>query len=191
MAAHPRHKVPGAKKGRPSNYNPAYCTVVKKMVRLGATTIEVAAALDMPVHRVYAWRAAYQEFSDSFKIAMTTATDRVERSLFEKATGYTYPSERIFCNKNGTVTRVPIVEHVPPETAAAIFWLKNRRPEVWADTKTFAGDPNNPVTLALAEAQGSVLAFTRRIDEIAAAQTANGAAGGLPGPAPLPRVGEK
>jgi hypothetical protein len=72
MAAHPRHRVPGAKKGRPSKYNPAYCAIVKKMVRLGATTIEVAAALDMPVHRVYAWRAAYQEFSDSFKIAMTT-----------------------------------------------------------------------------------------------------------------------
>jgi hypothetical protein len=26
------------------------------------------------------------------------------------------------------------VEHVPPEVTAGIFWLKNRRPDLWRDT---------------------------------------------------------
>ena len=30
-------------------------------------------------------------------------------------------SEKIFCNKDGEVTRVPIVEHVPPDVTAQIF----------------------------------------------------------------------
>ena len=29
--------------------------------------------------------------------------------------------------------RVPYVEHVPPDTTACIFWLKNRRREDWRD----------------------------------------------------------
>jgi hypothetical protein len=31
------------------------------------------------------------------------------------------------------VTRVPVRKHVPPDTAACIFWLKNRRPALWRD----------------------------------------------------------
>ena len=32
-----------------------------------------------------------------------------------RAVGYSFNSEKIFCNKDGEVTRVPIVEHVPPD----------------------------------------------------------------------------
>ena len=28
----------------------------------------------------------------------------------------------------------PYVEHVPPSDVACIFWLKNRRPDLWRDT---------------------------------------------------------
>ena len=31
------------------------------------------------------------------------------------------------------MTRVPIVEHVPPDVTAQIFWLKNRDPARWRD----------------------------------------------------------
>ena len=31
------------------------------------------------------------------------------------------------------MTRVPIVEHVPPEVTAQIFWLENRDPARWRD----------------------------------------------------------
>ena len=42
-----------------------------------------------------------------------------------RTVGYSFNSEKIFCNKEGVVTRVPYVEHVPPDVTAAIFWLKN------------------------------------------------------------------
>jgi hypothetical protein len=59
----------------------------------------------------------------------------VEQSLYQRAVGYSLNSEKIFCNKDGEVTRVPIVEHVPPDVTAQIFWLKNRKPSEWRDVQ--------------------------------------------------------
>ena len=46
--------------------------------------------------------------------------------------GYTHDAVKIFQHQ-GEPVRVPYREHVPPDTTAAIFWLKNRRPEEWRD----------------------------------------------------------
>ena len=50
-----------------------------------------------------------------------------------RAVGYSYDAEKIFCDKNGNVTKVPYREHVPPDVTAQIFWLKNRDPKRWRD----------------------------------------------------------
>jgi hypothetical protein len=55
------------------------------------------------------------------------------RSLYQRAVGYSYNAEKIFCDKNGNVTKVPYREHVPPDVTACIFWLKNRDPAHWHD----------------------------------------------------------
>ena len=52
-------------------------------------------------------------FLGPLKAGKAEADDRVERSLYSR--GYSFNSEKIFCNKDGEVTRVPIVEHVPPD----------------------------------------------------------------------------
>ena len=55
------------------------------------------------------------------------------RALYQRANGYSYETVKIFCDKNGKVTRVPYRVHVPPDVTAQIFWLKNRDPEHWRD----------------------------------------------------------
>jgi hypothetical protein len=55
---------------------------------------------------------------------------RVKRSLLHRAAGYSYHSEKIFVSDR-RVTRVPVVEHVPPSENAAKFWLQNRAPREW------------------------------------------------------------
>jgi hypothetical protein len=66
-------------------------------------------------------------------------------SLYNRANGYSYDAEKIFCDKNGKVTRVPHREHVPPDVTACIFWLKNRDPahthSAWRATPA-RGRPN-------------------------------------------------
>jgi hypothetical protein len=41
------------------------------------------------------------------------------RSLYNRAVGYTHDAVKIFCDKNGNVTKVPYREHVPPDVTRA------------------------------------------------------------------------
>jgi hypothetical protein len=38
------------------------------------------------------------------------------------------------------LNEVPYTERYPPDTAAAIFWLKNRQPKHWRDKVETVGD---------------------------------------------------
>jgi len=58
---------------------------------------------------------------------------RVERSLFERAMGYSHPEDNIHVTKNGEVIITPTIKYYPPDTVACIFWLKNRKPDEWRD----------------------------------------------------------
>jgi len=61
--------------------------------------------------------------------------DKVERSLFARATGYSYEAVKIFHTKEGKTVKVPYTQHVPPDVTAQIYWLKNRRPDRWRDVQ--------------------------------------------------------
>jgi hypothetical protein len=76
-----------------------------------------------------------EDFRNALKVGKAEADNRVERSLYESANGYSYDAVKIFCDKNGNVIKVPYVEHVPPDVTACIFWLKNRDPEHWRDSQ--------------------------------------------------------
>lgn len=63
--------------------------------------------------------------------------DRIERSLAQKASGYTFHTEKVF-QFEGCVVRADIVEHVPPDVGAIKMWLGNRRPDKWKDKQEVA-----------------------------------------------------
>lgn len=128
--------------GRPSPYDPvAHPRLASSLSRLGATMPEVAEALGVAVSTVYLWRSTHPEFSEALQIAKDVADNRVERSLYEKAHGYAY-SRVLRDSRTGLPLTHPdtgevLTEtvHVPPDTTAMIFWLKNRRPEDWRDKR--------------------------------------------------------
>jgi hypothetical protein len=60
---------------------------------------------------------------------------QAQPTTHNRAVGYSYETVKIFCDKNGKVTRVPYQEHVPPDVTACIFWLKNRKPSEWRDVQ--------------------------------------------------------
>ena len=120
--------------GRPTDYRPEYAEQAAKLCSLGATDIEIADFFGVSESTVNRWKITHPEFCVSIKAAKEAANDRVERSLYSKATGYEFQSEKIFCDpKTGDVTRVPIREIVPPSDTAIIFWLKNRKRDEWRD----------------------------------------------------------
>jgi hypothetical protein len=148
--------------GRKSSYQKQYAKVAQKMAELGATDREIATALGVAESTLHYWRAQHVEFSEALKVGKAPCDDRVEASLYHRATGYTFASEKIF-NYQGEVVRAQTLEHVPPDTTAAIFWLKNRRKELWRDKHEVESTQNVNVTVT--HVRDSV---SRKLNRIAA-----------------------
>lgn len=120
-------------RGRPSAFKPEFAEEAQKLCKLGATDAELADFFAVSIVTIWAWQRRYPEFLSALKAGKQEADDRVERSLYQKAIGYTFDAVKIFCSKDGDVTQVPYREHAAPDTTAAIFWLKNRRSSDWRE----------------------------------------------------------
>lgn len=122
-------KHPG---GRPTKYKPEYCEQAEKLCKLGATDIEIADFLGVDVRTLYRWKGEYEEFCQSLKAGKEISDERVERSLFARANGYEHEEVDIRV-VDKEIVQTQIRKYYPPDTTAAIFWLKNRRPDMWRD----------------------------------------------------------
>lgn len=127
----PKH--PG---GRPSLYNAEFHPkLVRALAMRGLTDEQISIELEISVATLNNWKKEYPEFLESLKEAKEGPDDQVERSLFERATGYVNKNAvKIFMPANADQpVYAPYEEHVAPDVTAQIFWLKNRRPKVWRD----------------------------------------------------------
>lgn len=117
---------------RPSGYDPGFCQQAQKLCALGATDNELADFFGVSSRTIYRWIAEFPDFCQSLKLAKVEADTRVERSLYHRAVGYSYEAVKIMAVA-GEVQKVAYIEHVPPDTTAMIFWLKNRQSDKWRD----------------------------------------------------------
>lgn len=129
--------------GRPSSFKPEFVEQARKLAELGATDREAADFFDVAESTLYLWKHTHSEFSEALKVGKEAADARVEQSLYRRALGYTHDAVKIHVAGDGGITQVPFTEHYPPDTTAAIFWLKNRKREEWRDIKAVEhGGPN-------------------------------------------------
>jgi hypothetical protein len=119
--------------GRPPFLKPEFVEQARKLCALGAIDLELADFFNVCVNTIGNWRRQHPEFARAIMVGKDEADERVVKSLYQRATGYSYDAVKIFCNKDGTVTEVEYREHMPPEMAAIMFWLKNRRPNQWRE----------------------------------------------------------
>jgi hypothetical protein len=117
---------------RPTKYKPEYCEQAEKLCRLGATDIEIADFFDVEVRTLYRWKGEHEQFCQALKAGKEISDERVERSLFARANGYEHDEVDIRV-VSGAIVQTPIRKYYPPDTTAAIFWLKNRRPDLWRE----------------------------------------------------------
>lgn len=118
--------------GRPSSYRKDYAAKALKLCRLGATDVELADFFGVDVATVNRWKLKHPEFRESLKSGKSAADAEVADRLYLRALGYTHPAVKILQDK-GKPLVVPFDQHYPPDTIACIFWLKNRRPDLWRD----------------------------------------------------------
>jgi hypothetical protein len=130
--------------GRPTDYDPSFVAQAEKLALLGATDMEIADFFEVSVRTIQRWKNSYPEFCHSLKAGKEEADAKVERSLFQRATGFEHDSVKIFCQE-GQVIEAPFREYVVPDTTAAIFWLKNRQPAEWRDRMEHTGKDGEPM----------------------------------------------
>lgn len=121
-----------AEVGRPTKYDKSFNEQVEKLSKLGATDVELADFLNIVESTLNAWKLEYPEFSESIKRGKIIADSNVADRLYQRALGFEHDSEEIKV-ADGEVIRVPIRKIYPPDSTAAIFWLKNRRGKEWRD----------------------------------------------------------
>ncbi|NYV67265.1 transposase [Bacillus sp. Gen3] len=99
----------------------------------------------------------YSALSAALKRGKEVVDREVENALLKRALGYRYDevTRELAEIKNPETDKYEkvlietkrVTKEVQPETAAAIFWLKNRRPDKWRDKQEVqhSGSVNNPM----------------------------------------------
>ena len=130
------------KRGRKSEYQKEYADQALKLCLLGAIDKELAEFFSVSVQTLNKWKKDYPEFLESLKKGKNIADANVASRLYNRAIGYNCKATK-FATSNGKITdSKEFIEHYPPDTTAAIFWLKNRQPEKWRDKKEVDANVN-------------------------------------------------
>lgn len=132
--------------GRPTGYRPEHVGVARKMAEMGATVADFANAFNVSISTVSLWMVTHPDFSEAIKAGRVSADARVEHSLYQRATGYEHDETDIRV-VDGAIAMTPVRKVYPPDTTAAIFWLKNRKPDEWRDMKAMehTGKDGGPI----------------------------------------------
>jgi len=126
-------------RGAPTAYKSEYVRQAVKLASIGATDMEMADFFNVDVRTIYRWRNTHADFCQALRVGKDIADERVTRSLYQKAVGYEQDDVKIFMPAGGDrPVYAPYVAKVAPDTTAAIFWLKNRRPAEWRDKQDIA-----------------------------------------------------
>ncbi len=110
---------------RPTAFRKAYVEQAYKLCLLGAKDTELADFFEVSEQTINAWKKKHPKFLESLKRGKRIADANVAERLYNRACGYTHPEDKIF-NNGGEALIVPTLKHYPPDSTAAIFWLKNR-----------------------------------------------------------------
>lgn len=113
--------------------------LIEGWARDGLTDEQIAQNIGITRSTLYEWKKKHSDISDALKKGKEVVDRIAENSLFKRVTGYEYEEvtkERIWNEKKGKYELVEtkkVTKRQPPDTTAAIFWLKNRRPDRWRD----------------------------------------------------------
>jgi hypothetical protein len=134
--------------GRPTEYKPQYSKIAFQMALIGATDAEMAAAFEVSEQTVNSWKQKYPKFLESIKEGKLKADSAVAASLYKRAMGFHVPAVKLFNSEAGVIEH-QYQEYYPPDTTAAIFFLKNRRPAQFRQNPEIALTVSNDVQVDL------------------------------------------
>lgn len=122
-------------------------TLLEGWARDGLTDEQLAGRMGVNPATLYDWKKKYPKISEALKKGKEVVDIQVENALLKRALGYDFQEEKIERSDKDGVKVVQTVKHIPPDTTAQIFWLKNRRPDRWRDKPEPASDDGGGVQI--------------------------------------------
>lgn len=125
---------------------PEGLTLLNGWARDGLTDEQIAKNMQISTSTYYDYKNKHDEISEALKKGKEIVDYEVESSLLKKCFGYNakvkknmkikrveYNDDGYKSNEYEEIIEVYDEVHVPADTTAQIFWLKNRRPEKWRE----------------------------------------------------------
>lgn len=117
---------------------------IEGWARDGLVNEEISEKIGIHPSTLYDWQKKYPEIAEALKKGKEVVDRQVENALLKRALGYEYEEvtkeSRVKKDMKGDpisemVEIKKVTKEVAPDTTAQIFWLKNRKPDVWRDRK--------------------------------------------------------
>ena len=112
---------------------------IEAWARDGLINEQIAHNIGIRRETLSEWAKKYPNISNALKRGKEVPDIEVENSLYKRAVGYNYTETTNELKLNPSTGKFEmmitkeVTKHVVPDTTAEIFWLKNRKPDVWKD----------------------------------------------------------
>lgn len=123
----------------PIKYKKEFVKQAEVACRLGATRADLAQLFNVSLSCLNKWMVKYPDLKKAYDTYREVADAEVERSLYERARGYSCVETDVRAI-DGVIVKTEMVKHFPPDPVSMIFWLKNRKPKDWTDKKVSEDD---------------------------------------------------
>lgn len=110
---------------------------------------QIAHNMGINVSTLYEWKKKYNEITEALKKGKEVVDRAVENALLKRALGYDIEevtTEYNFAMEKEIVTK-RVKKHIAPDTTAMIYWLNNRKPEVWRNKQEVNANVNANVRI--------------------------------------------
>ncbi len=125
--------------------------LIEAWARDGLTDEQIAHNMGISKATLYNYKREHLDILEALKRGKEVVDIQVENALLKRALGYQYKEVKTeeHEGKDGVIISITTtVKEVVPDTTAQIFWLKNRKPDVWRDKQNveLSGEikTNNP-----------------------------------------------
>lgn len=108
-------------------------TLLEGWARNGLFDKQIADNMGVSIATLYNYKKKYKEIDEALKKGKEVVDLEVENALLKRALGYTITLFEERLDKFGDVHELKKDVHIPGDTTAQIFWLKNRKASVWRD----------------------------------------------------------
>lgn len=106
---------------------------IEGWARDGLIDEQIAQNIGIRATTLYEWKKRFPQFSEALKRGKEVVDRQVENALLKRALGYEYEEIKEKFEGGILTERTVTKKEVVADTTAQIFWLKNRKPDIWRD----------------------------------------------------------